>query len=275
VDDYVRAIVLGLLQALTEFLPVSSSGHLVIAPQLLGGSTNALTFDVGLHVGTLLATLAYFWRDWTAILVAVIRDAASHGARAQQWTAQGKLGLYIALGTVPAVVVGAVFNDAIEAHAREAWLVALLLIGFGLLLGWADRLPQRLRRLELVTARHGLLIGAAQAIALVPGVSRSGVTITAARALGFDRAIAARFSFLLSIPAVLGAATLTLFEAATGDEAIRWGPMVVGAIVSAIAGAAVIHWLLRYVQTHTMLVFVIYRVALGVVVLIVAASRSL
>jgi undecaprenyl-diphosphatase len=256
-------------------LPISSSGHLVLAPRVLGGSTNSLTFDVGLHIGTLLATLGYFWRDWTGILVAVVRDATAQGRRLARWSVTGKLGLYIALGTIPAVLVGALFNNAIEAHAREAWLVALMLIGFGVLLGLADRLVAKQAGLDAVSARHGLLIGIAQAIALVPGVSRSGVTITAARALGFDRGTAARFSFLLSIPAILGAATLTLFEAATGEEAVAWGPMFVGALVSAVAGAAVIHWLLGYVQTHTMRVFVAYRVALGVLVLLVAAVRSM
>jgi undecaprenyl-diphosphatase len=275
VDDYVRAIVLGLIQALTEFLPISSSGHLVLAPQLLGGSTNSLTFDVGLHVGTLLATLAYFWRDWVAILTAGARDIVGHGPRIARWSAPGKLGAYIVLGTIPAVIVGGLLDDVIEANAREAWLVALMLIAFGLLLALADRLPERLSRLDSVTADSALLIGIAQAIALVPGVSRSGVTITAARWLGFDRPTAARFSFLLSIPAVLGAATLTLAEAATGDEPLLWGPMIAGAGVSAVAGAAVIHWLLRYVQTHTMRPFVWYRFALGIIVLVVSAARTL
>jgi undecaprenyl-diphosphatase len=275
VDDYLRAIVLALVQALTEFLPISSSGHLVLAPHLLGASTSSLTFDVGLHVGTLIATLGYFWRDWTAIAAAVVRDAARQGAQLARWSATGKLGLYIALGTIPAVVVGALLKDAIEANAREPWLVAVMLIAFGLWLGWSDRFAVTRSGVDAVTASQSLLIGVAQAVALIPGVSRSGSTIAAARALGFDRATAARFSFLLSIPAVLGAATLTLFEAVTGDEAVRWGPMFVGAAVSAVAGAAVIHWLLRFIQTHTMRVFVVYRLVLGVVVLFIAGGRSL
>jgi undecaprenyl-diphosphatase len=274
VDDYLRAIVLGLVQALTEFLPISSSGHLVLAPRLLGASTSTLTFDVGLHVGTLMATLGYFWRDWTVIARAVARDGVAHGFNADRWSPSGRLGLYIALGTVPAVVVGALFNDAIEANAREVWLVALMLILVGLWLAWADRTRVTRTGMEAITAPVGLLVGMAQAFALIPGVSRSGSTIAAARLLGFDRATAARFSFLLSIPAILGAATLTLYEAVTGDDAVQWGPMLVGAAVSAVAGAAVIHWLLRFIQTHTMRVFVVYRIALGMVVLIIAAARS-
>jgi undecaprenyl-diphosphatase len=275
VDDYARAVVLGLIQALTESLPISSSGHLVLAPQLLGGSTNALTFDVGLHVGTLFATLAYFWRDWATIVTSGVRDIAAHGARVARWSSPGRLGAYIALGTVPAIVVGGLLDEAIETYLREAWLVALMLVGFGLLLAWADRLPEQRTGLDAVTPGHALLIGVAQAFALMPGVSRSGVTMTAARSLGFDRPLAARFSFLLSAPAVLGAATLKLAEAATGDEAVDWGPMAAGAIVSGVAGAAVIHWLLRYVQTHTLRPFVIYRIAVGILVLVVAAVRTL
>lgn len=270
-DDYLRAVALGLVQALTEFLPISSSGHLVLAGDLLGEQSNSLTFDVGLHVGTLVAVLAYFWREWVAIVTGGLTDIARHGPRLDRWRMHSRLGLWIVLGTVPAVIVGALFDSAIEDHLREAWLVGLLLIVFAAVLEFADRVPTRRASLAEVGAGSALAIGVAQAVALVPGVSRSGATISAARGLGFDRAVAARFSFLLSAPAVLGAATLKLAEAASGNEDVRWGPMLLGAVVSAAAGAAVIHWLLRYLQSHGMRPFVWYRIGLGAAVLAVAA----
>jgi undecaprenyl-diphosphatase len=274
VDDYLRAVVLGLVQAFTEFLPISSSGHLVLAPQVLGDEVSSLTFDVGLHVGTLAAVIVYFWHEWMEIIGYGARDIVTSGLRIRRWDWRSRLGLWIVLGTVPAVIVGALFDQAIEDNLRQAWLVGVLLIAFGLLLGAADRMPEKRWRLQDVTAGASTIIGIAQAIALVPGVSRSGATITAARGLSFDRAAAARFSFLLSAPAVLGAATLKFGEALTGNEDVRLGPMLVGAAVSAVAGAAVIHWLLRFLQTHTMWPFVWYRIGLGVLVLLIAGVRT-
>lgn len=273
-DDYLRAAVLGLVQALTEFLPISSSGHLVLAGHVLGERANSLTFDVGLHVGTLIAVLAYFWREWVAIVFGGLRDILRHGPRIDRWQPHSRLGLWIVLGTLPAVVLGALFDNAIEEHLRQAWLVASLLIVFALVLEVADRAAARRHDLEAVGPANALAIGLAQAVALVPGVSRSGATISAARGLGFDRAVAARFSFLLSAPAVLGAATLKLTDAVRGTEDVSWGPMALGALVSAVAGAAVIHWLLGYLQSHGLRPFVWYRLAAGVAVLAVAAVST-
>jgi undecaprenyl-diphosphatase len=275
VDDYLRAVILGLVQALTEFLPISSSGHLVLVGHLLGERANALTFDVGLHVGTLVAVLAYFWREWLDMAGHGIRDVAQHRAHIGRWDWRSRLLAWIALGTLPAVAVGLLFNNAIEDHLRQAWLVGVLLIAFALVIEAADRLPGKRGRLNQVGPRDALLVGVAQAVALVPGVSRSGATIAAARSLGFDRAIAARFSFLLSAPAVLGAATLKLSEAIAGNEHVDWGPMIVGAIVSGLAGAAVIHWLLRFLQVHGMRAFVWYRIGLGAIVLVIAGLSVL
>lgn len=271
-EDYLRAVVLGLVQALTEFLPISSSGHLYLAGRVLGDRANSLTFDVGLHVGTLVAVFAYFWRDWVQMLVHGLSDLRRHRADIRRWDSHSRLGLWIVLGTLPAVVIGGLFDSAIEDHLRQAWLVALLLIVFAVLLELADRRSGKRWQLEEVTPGDALTIGFAQAVALVPGVSRSGATITASRALGLDRALAARFSFLLAAPAVFGAATLKLSEAATGGEDVSWGPMALGALVSGVAGAAVIHWLLGYLQVHGMRPFVWYRIGLGVLVLIIAAA---
>ena len=274
-EDYLRAVILGLVQALTEFLPISSSGHLLLASRVLGERADALTFDVGLHVGTLVAVVGYFWRDWADIVTHGVRDIFAHGARLGRWDSRSRLGVWIVLGTLPAVIVGALFDNAIEDHLRQAWLVGLLLIVFAGLLEAADRLPGKHDRLEEVTPRHAIVIGIAQTIALVPGVSRSGATITAARGLNFDRALAARFSFLLSAPAVFGAATLKLSEAATGNEDVSWGPMILGAVVSGLAGAAVIHWLLGYLQMHGMRPFVWYRIGMGLLVLGIGAVSLL
>ncbi len=266
-DDYLRAVLLGVVQAVTEFLPISSSGHLVLAPHLLGEEESPLTFDVGLHLGTTVAVLGYFWRDWAEIIADGLRDAGRHGVRVGRWGPRSRFGLWIALGTLPAVVVGAVFDETIEAHLREPLLVAVMLIGVGLVIWMFDRREASTLRLGDVTPGHALIIGVAQAAALVPGVSRSGSTIAAARALGFDRPSAARLSFLLSAPAVVGAGTLKLGQALRGDEVVQWGPMLVGAAVSAVVGALVIWRLLAYLQSHTLRAFVWYRIALGLVVL--------
>lgn len=266
--DYVRAIILGAIQALSEFLPISSSGHLLIAERIMGEGIGSLTFDVGLHTGTLAAVLVYFWRDWVNIIGWGLRDIARHGVRLDHWSGSGRLGLWIAAGTMPAVVAGLLFNDAIEAHTREALLVVFTLIGVGLLIDFLDRRGALVRGLEDVGLGSAMVIGLAQVCALVPGVSRSGITIGAARGLGFQRAAAARFSFLLSAPAVLGAAVLQLSKAARGDEVLSWGPMLVGAVTAAVVGMLVIRGLLSFLQSRTLRVFLWYRIAVGLSVLV-------
>ena len=270
-DDYARAAVLGLVQALTEFLPISSSAHLALAPRVMGERSESLTFDVALHLGTLTAVLAYFWRDYAQIAYASFVELRRHGPRVARWHGPSRLGVYLAAATVPAVVIGGLFNDVFEDEARAPWLIGVLLIVFGVVLWVADRRPGTLTRLASITLPHALVVGSAQALALVPGVSRSGATLTAGRLMGFDRETAARFSFLLSGPVVLAAATYRLGEAVTGEERLDWGPLIVGIVVSAVAGMAVIRWLLGYLRGHSVGPFVWYRVALGVAVLVAAA----
>lgn len=270
--DYFRAVVLGAIQALTEFLPVSSSGHLVLAPTLIGDDVSSLTFDVGLHVGTLAAVLAYFWRDWLAIAVALLRDLPRHTVRVSRWSEPARLGLWIVLGTVPAVLFGAVAKDTLEAWVRTPVAVAVSLLFFSGVIWAADRLGAHALRMANVTGGRALAIGVAQAVALIPGTSRSGITIAAARWLGFDRPAAARFSFLLSAPAVAGAAVLTMGTAIAEGERVAWGPLLVGAVTAAAVGMLVIRALMRYVQTRSLAVFIWYRVALGLVVLAAAAA---
>ena len=269
--DYLRAVVLGIVQALTEFLPISSSGHLLLGSELLGEDASSLTFDVGLHVGTLAAVLLYFWRDWVGMGIASAGDLATHRWHLQRWSARGRLACLVMLGTIPAVIVGALFDDLIEEQVRGVTIVGVMLIlGAGVL--WlADRSATARTSLEDMDARRSLTIGLAQTIALIPGVSRSGMTISASRFLGFDRVSAARFSFLLSAPVVAGAAVLKLGEAVTGEEAVAWGPLAVGALTSALFGLLVIRGLMGYMQRRTLAVFVWYRIALGLAVLAAVA----
>jgi undecaprenyl-diphosphatase len=268
-----RAVLLGLVQAATEFLPISSSGHLVLAPELIGDDVSSLTFDVALHLGTMVAVIAFFWRDWRRIIGSGLADIVRHGWRVNRWAPYSLLGLWIVLGTIPAVVAGLLFKDAIEENLREPWLVGTMLIAFGVLMGALDRWGGTVGKLLDVTPGRALTIGVAQAIALVPGVSRAGVTITAARGLGFDRPSAARFSFLLSAPAVLGAGALQFSEALSSDETLSWGPLMLGAFVSAVSGALIIRWLLAFLQSGTLWPFVWYRIALGLVVLGATATE--
>lgn len=273
--DYLRAVILGVVQALTEFLPISSSGHLLLAGEVMGEDVSSLTFDVGLHVGTLAAVLIYFWRDWTGMAASSAADLVRHRWRLARWSAQGRLACLVALGTLPAVLAGATLDGAIEEHVRGAAVVGvMLLLGAGLL--WAaDRTAAARDGLGEMDAGRSAAIGVAQAVALIPGVSRSGMTISAARFLGFDRVSAARFSFLLSAPVVAGAAVLKLGQAAAGDETVAWGPLAVGALTSGVCGVLVIRALLRYMQHRTLAVFVWYRIALGLAVLAAVAGGLL
>ena len=276
-DEYLRAIFLGALQAVTEFLPISSSAHLFLAERLLGEGASSLTFDVGLHTGTLLAVLVYFRADWLGFGRAFVSDMRGRDARAPSrppWSPESRLLSAIGLATVPAVLAGLVFNDVIEEYARSVYVVAAMLIWFGFVLEVADRRRQD-RDLSSLTYRAALLVGVAQAIALVPGVSRSGVTISAARALGFERGAAARFSFLLSAPVVFAAAVLELGRSIVGKEEIAWGPMLAGAATAAAVGWLVIAGLLTFLRTRGLRVFVWYRIALGLAVLVGALAGAL
>jgi undecaprenyl-diphosphatase len=271
VDDYLRAILLGIVQAVTEFLPISSSGHLILAPEILGEEASSLTFDVGLHVGTLMAVLGYFWRDWVRIGAAALHDVRSEGVAVRRWSVDARLGLLLALGTIPAVIVGVLFEDWIEENVRDPLVIAVMLIGVGILIGIADRYGSTIGRLVDMTPGRSFLIGCAQAVALIPGVSRSGATIATARTLGFDRPSAARFSFLLSAPVVAGAGILKFTEAIAGDDVIAWGPLLVGAATAALVGALVIKGFMAFMQRATLAVFVWYRIALGLAVIAAVA----
>ena len=269
-----EALLLGIVQGLTEFLPISSSGHLIVVPWLqdytflIDHPHFNKTFDVALHAGTLVAAIAYFRRE----VVQLTRGFVEAVRRRAVETPNQRLSVAIAVGTIPAVIFGGLGSGFIEDHLGEPWMIAIQLILFGALLMHADRLPQR-KSLEQSSIKDGLYIGLAQVLALAPGTSRSGITITAARYLGLDRDSAARFSFLLLIPVVAGA---TVFKAASAiHEGLPpgvAGPMIVGTIAAAISGYLAIAFLLRLVRTSSYAPFVYYRYAAGVAILLIIAT---
>ncbi len=263
---FLEAIVLGLIQGASEFLPISSSGHLILLPKLFGWQDHPLAFDEALNTGTLLAVVAYFRHELVRLtlagLAALRRPAAAD--------AEGRLAWMLAAATLPAAVVGLVAHDWIAVEARNPVLIACNLIVFGILLYLADRFGRRSREIAGLTWRDALLIGAAQALALVPGTSRSGITMTMALVLGFARPEAARFSFLLSVPiGLLVAVHDALALTGGGMAAVGLPALVVAVLASAVSGFAVIGWLLAWLRRQSMAVFTAYRVALGIVILAV------
>lgn len=257
----IQAMILGLVQGVAEVLPISSSAHLIFIPWLFGWKDSGLTFDVALHFGTFVALFAYFWHDVVMLVKGTYtglktRDFSSHESR---------LPWLLVAGSVPAAIVGKLFEEPIEKIFRGSPLVvALTLILFGLALGLADRYGRQLRDVASVGLATAVAIGCFQCLALIPGVSRSGITITAALILGLARPAAARFSFLLSLPIVAGAAMLkALHLIKHGIEPGMAAPMLVGVVVAAVSGYLSVAFLLRFVQKNTVWPFVWYRVAVG------------
>lgn len=268
-----HAIVLGITQGLSEFLPISSSGHLRLVPWLLGwddfrhNTVLEQTFDVALHLGTLVAIVAYFWRD--------LRDYAIEGIgglrRPREMTPKGRLAWFLLLSAIPAAIAGAALEETFAKIAEHEWVIGVMLIVFGLVLLWADRQPGR-REMEDYGRRDAAITGTAQVLALVPGVSRSGASISAARKLGFTRDSAARLSFLMSLPITGGAVAKKGFDLIGNFPPGFAAPFVWGIIASAITGFLAVWGTIRFLRTHTFTPFVIYRVAVGTAVILIAAS---
>jgi undecaprenyl-diphosphatase len=258
----IQILTLALIQGLTEFLPVSSSAHLILGGKAFGWADQGLVFDVATHLGTLLAVLFYFRADLFAMARACVRpataDAGPEGRR---------MALFIALGSLPALAVGFLLHDWVEMYLRDVRVIAWTTIGFGLLLWLADLVGARGRELSGMTLRSAMMIGLAQVLALVPGTSRSGITITAGRAMGFSPEAAARFSFLLSIPVIAGAGGYGALRVATGDAPIDWLQFTAALVIAALAGWACIAAFLALLKRVGLLPFVVYRLALGVVLL--------
>lgn len=265
----VQALILGLIQGLTEFLPISSSGHLVFIPQLFRWPSHALVFDVVLHLGTLLAVVIYFRRD----LWRIVRAFTS---QLPELASARKLGWLLILSTIPAIVMGLLMQDIIEVYFRSPARVAYQLIGWGIVLGLADWYNRRraaagttLRTLDHISWQDALAIGVAQALALIPGTSRSGVTITAGLLLGLTRSAAAEFSFLMSVPIVALAGAKGLYDLVQlGGGNVQTFPLLFGLVTAAVSGFFAIAFLLHIIRTKTLLPFVWYRLAVGIAILI-------
>ncbi len=261
--DILHAIVLGLIQGLGEFLPISSSAHLILVPWLMKWADHGLTFDIALHVGTLIAVVVYFWRDWINLL---------HKGFTRPKEREGKLFWYLVLATIPGALIGFMLEDIVETFFRNPVLIACMLIVMGIILYFVDRKGKKQIDVQHISLKTSFLIGLSQALAIIPGVSRSGITMTMALALGMTREGAARFSFLLSAPIVLGAALVKVPVLMANPEMIDAG-FLTGVAVACVSGLAAIGFLLRYVQTRTFLPFVIYRFGLGILILCVAFYR--
>ncbi len=264
-----QAFVLGVVQGLTELLPISSSGHLILVPwgaewtYLEENDRFNQTFDVALHLGTFVAVAAYFWSD----IVRLVRAWLGSLGRRRIDTPDERIAWFVLVATIPAAIAGLLGEDLIADHLGEPWQIAILLAAGALLLLWADRSPQE-REMGDLGLRHGIVMGLAQALALAPGVSRSGITITAGRFMGLDRDGAARFSFLLLLPTVLGAVVLKgVGDVLLGDLPDGWqGPFLVGTLAALGSGLLAIDWLLGYVRRHTYGVFVWYRLVAAAII---------
>lgn len=260
-EELARAMVLALVQGLTEFLPISSSAHLILPSQLLGWPDQGLAFDVAVHVGSLFAVLVYFRRDLLDLLYGTCTALAS-----ARHTVQSRMVLYLAVATIPVGIVGIATDDYVSAHLRSIGVIAATTCGFGLLLGLADWRGGRNRTLNLGIA---LLIGLAQALAIVPGTSRSGITMTAALFCGLDRQSAARFSFLLSVPVILAAGSFKILDLLGSEQSVDWMLLSVSMSVAAVTAYATIAVFLRLLDRVGFLPFVIYRCALGLVLFLI------
>jgi undecaprenyl-diphosphatase len=273
--SWIEAVVLGLVQGLTEFLPISSSAHLRVVGEAFGWGDPGAAFTAITQIGTEAAVLLYFRRDIGRIISAWVR---SLGDRAVRGDPNARMGWLIIIGTLPIGILGLLFQDRIETTFRDLRIVAIALVAFSLVLYWADRVGRKKRELDQLTVGHGIAFGFAQAMALVPGVSRSGGTITMGLFLGYSRAAAARYSFLLAVPAVLASGFFQVYEALTGGvagESVAWGPTVLATVLAFGVGLVVIAWLLRYLDRGSFTPFVVYRVVLGLLILALVGAGVL
>lgn len=261
-------IILAIVQGLSEFLPISSSGHLILTHHLLGNAGNmwgeALTMDIAVHVGTLIAIIIYCWKDLMAMLKGCIRVATGKARDKNEIRLVG----FLIVGSIPVLALGFTFHMMEPAWARSLPVAAWSLIIFGILLGIADKFMPTVRTVETMTLKDAILIGLAQMLALIPGTSRSGITMTAARGLGFSRVEAARFSFLLAVISVSGAGAVGVLEFLEKPSAELLTEMAIGAAVSCLAALAAMHFLMKWLVSHSFMPFVVYRVLLGIVLLV-------
>lgn len=259
--DIIQAIWLAILQGLTEFLPISSSGHLILVPEMLGWPKQGLAFDVAVHLGSLIAVVHYFRKDVFELFMAWVKSLTG------QQTNGSKLAWGVLLGTIPAGLAVIFFGDLIDKVRDDVGVIAAATIGFGLLLWWADAKGKRTREIDSINWRDVAFIGCAQALALIPGTSRSGITMTAALLGGLSRQASARFSFLLSIPVISLASLKLIYELSQQKQAVDWAGLSVGVVVSAFSAYLCIKLFLRLLDKIGMAPFAIYRLLLGAVLL--------
>lgn len=274
-----EAVILGIVQGLTEFLPISSSAHVQIAQQLLGlgamPKPQLTAFIATIQLGTEAAVLIYFWKDITRIVRAFFGSLFNKSVQNQDQKRDAKLGWLIIVGSVPVVVVGLIFKDAIENQLRSLWVIAFTLVIFGIVLGIADFYGKRQKSIEQLTTRHGILFGLGQALAVIPGVSRSGGTISVGLFLGYSRQAAARYSFLLAIPAVIASGLYEFIKTANDLDQSLLIATAVATIVSFAVGFSVIVGLLKYLSKGSFTPFVIWRVAVGTLLIILLSNNVL
>jgi len=270
--SWFEAVILGLVQGLTEFLPISSSAHLRITAAFAGWDDPGAAFTAVSQLGTETAVIIFFRKKIVRLLVAWFRSLR----RPSSWkeTSDSRMAWLVIIGTLPIAILGLLFQDEIEHAFRDLRLIASTLIFFGILLGIADHVGRKELTLDHLTVPHGITYGIAQAFALIPGVSRSGGTVTAGRLLGYRRADATEYAFLLAVPAVFASGLFKLKDVG-GDSATSWGPTILGTVVAFVVGYVVIAWLMRYISTHSYLPFVIYRIALGVLLFVLVGIGTL
>ena len=273
------AILLGIIQGLSEFLPISSTGHLTVAGKLMNlisedHPEHWTAFIAVIQLGTMLAVLVYFWKDLIAIVKDFVNDNLIKRVKYSQQKINSKLGWLIVIGTIPVVVIGLAFKDAIEgALTKNLYVIAASLVVLALILALAEKIAKFKKDLENITIFDSIIIGTAQALSLIPGSSRSGTTITAGLFVGLKREAAARFSFLLSVPAVLASGLLQLFEAAKFIDQSMAVNIIVATLVSGVSGYLAIDFLLKFLRKNTTFLFVYYRIALGIVILILLLNN--
>ncbi len=255
--ELLQTILLGLVQGITEFLPISSSAHLILPFEILGWPDQGLAFDVAVHLGTLIAVLAYFWRDLLDLLVGLLKKLGGNP------NADGDFAVNLIAASIPIVVIGLLAKNLVQNELRSAAVIAVSTIVFGIVLYAADRLGQRSRQSSELNLSHAIMIGFAQCLALIPGTSRSGITMTAALFLGYERQAASRISFLLAIPTILGASLLLLLDLANSVAPVAWDQLLIGMSVSGVTAYLCIRLFLETIEKIGFLPFVIYRLVVG------------
>ncbi len=263
--DFFQAIVLAVVQGIVEFLPISSSAHLILVPELLGWADQGLAFDLAVHVGTLVAVIVFLRKEIQQIVPAWLG-----GWRHRHWNADGQLGWLIIIATVPVGLVGLLFKDYIEINLRSSTVIAASTLVFGLVLGWADRKAEKnTQTIQQLTWQHTLMAGFAQALALIPGTSRSGITMTALLAMGYTRVASARFSFLMAVPAIALPGMLKTKDLIETTQDVQWLILATGVVVSASVALLCMNLFMRFVDRVGMLPFVVYRVFLSIAILLI------